>query len=50
MEPYKNNVCSDCDCLNNTNIFSKKIFSLPMYPYLGEEKQDKVIKVLKSLL
>jgi aminotransferase EvaB len=50
MEPYKNNVCADCDCLNNTNIFSKKIFSLPMYPYLGEEKQDKVIKVLKSLL
>ena len=27
-----------------------KIFSLPMYPYLGEEKQDKVIKLLKGLL
>jgi hypothetical protein len=27
-----------------------KIFSLLMHSCLGEEKQDKVIKVLKSLL
>ena len=50
MDPYKSNVCTDCNCLKNTSIFSKKIFSLPMYPYLGEKKQDMVVKVLKSLL
>ena len=50
MEPYKKNVCENCYCLENTNNFAKKIFSLPMYPYLKSKDQEKVIKVLKKLI
>jgi len=50
MEPYKKNVCENCYCLENTNNFAKKIFSLPMYPYLKEEEQEKVIKILKKII
>ena len=50
MEPYKDNVCASCYCLENTNTFSKKIFSLPMYPYLKANEQNKVIKVMKKVL
>ena len=50
MEPYKENVCENCYCLENTNKFSKKIFSLPMYPHLEEKKVFKVTKILNKLL
>ena len=50
MEPYRKNVCESCDCLENTNSFSKKIFSLPMYPYLKTRDQEKVIKIIKKLI
>lgn len=50
MEPYKNHVCSNCNCLNNTERLSKKIFSLPMYPAFSKEKQMIVINELKKLI
>jgi dTDP-3-amino-2,3,6-trideoxy-4-keto-D-glucose/dTDP-3-amino-3,4,6-trideoxy-alpha-D-glucose/dTDP-2,6-dideoxy-D-kanosamine transaminase len=50
MEPYKDNVCASCYCLENTNAFSKTIFSLPMHPYLQTKEQNKVIKVMKKVL
>ena len=50
MEPYKDNVCENCYCLENTNRYSKKIFSLPMYPYLKVSEQKKVIKILKKII
>jgi aminotransferase EvaB len=50
MEPYKGNVCKECDCLSNTLLNAKKIFSLPMYPYLNEKEQFKVIREIKKLL
>lgn len=50
MEPYKNSVCENCYCLENTNIYSKKIFSLPMYPELSKQKQMKVIKELRNII
>jgi aminotransferase EvaB len=50
MEPYKDSVCDNCYCLENTNIFSKKIFSLPMYPELTKTKQMIVIKELKKII
>ncbi len=49
MEPYRKNV-KKTDNLDNTNKFAKKIFSLPMYPYLKSNDQEKVIKVLKRLI
>ena len=48
MEPYKKYV--KIDCLDNTNIYSKKIFSLPMYPELSKQKQMKVIKELRNII
>tara|TARA_B100000579_G_scaffold333785_1_gene284283 strand:- start:2716 stop:3852 length:1137 start_codon:yes stop_codon:yes gene_type:complete len=50
MEPYKKYVCDACTCLENTNIFSKKIFSLPMYPELSLKKQKYTIKTIKKIL
>ena len=50
MEPYKDNVCKNCYCLENTNRYSKRIFSLPMYPYLKVNEQKKVIKILKKII
>ena len=49
MEPYRK-YCKNGNSLKNTNMFAKKIFSLPMYPYLEDKEQDKVIKVLKQTL
>ncbi len=50
MEPYKDNVCKNCYCLENTNRYSKRIFSLPMYPYLKVSEQKKVIRILKKII
>jgi len=50
MDAYKHFVCSSCDCLPNTEVSSKKIFSLPMYPTLTDDEQGIVIKELKSLV
>ncbi len=50
MEPYKQYVRGDRDSLGNTDKFSKKIFSLPMYPYLKKKEQEKVIKILEKLI
>ena len=50
MEPYKEFVCDNCDCLPVTEQKAKSIFSLPMYPYLSEEKQLKTISELKKII
>ena len=36
--------------LPETEIAAAKIFSLPMYPTLEEDKQDRVIKIIKNIL
>ena len=46
MKAYKNFVCKGCDCLPNTEKFSKGIFSLPLYPGL---KSNDVLKISKAL-
>ena len=50
MDAYKHFVCGSCDCLPNTEVSAKKIFSLPMYPTLTDDEQGIVIKELKSLV
>lgn len=50
MDAYKHFVCSSCTCLPQTEISAKKIFSLPMYPTLTDEEQNRVIKELKNLI
>ncbi len=50
MEPYKKYVRGSRSSLRNTDIFSKKIFSLPMYPDLSLKKQKYTIKILKEIL
>ena len=50
MEPYREFVCDSCDCLPITEKKAKSIFSLPMYPYLSEEKQSKTISELKKVI
>ena len=59
MEPYKKFTkrmsCSECNkckftCLDNTSLFSKKIFSLPMYPELTLKDQLYTIKSIKKIL
>lgn len=50
MKPYKKFVCINCDCLPITESKAKKIFSLPMYPYLSNKDQEKVIKSIKKIL
>jgi len=50
MDAYKHFVCSTCNCLTRTEEQAKKIFSLPMYPTLKDEEQEKVINELKKLI
>ena len=62
MDAYKHFECGSCNCsrrnskeatcklLPETEISSKKVFSLPMYPTLTDEEQDIVIKEIKKLL
>ena len=39
-----------CNLLTETEISSRKVFSLPMYPTLTDEEQNTVIKELKKLI
>ena len=62
MDAYKHFQCGSCNCsrslskvadcnsLPETEISANKIFSLPMYPYLSEEKQLKTISELKKII
>jgi len=50
MKPYKKFVCQNCNCLPVTEAKAKIIFSLPMYPYLRNQDQEKVIKNIKIIL
>jgi dTDP-3-amino-2,3,6-trideoxy-4-keto-D-glucose/dTDP-3-amino-3,4,6-trideoxy-alpha-D-glucose/dTDP-2,6-dideoxy-D-kanosamine transaminase len=50
MKPYKKFVCKNCDCLPVTEAKAKIIFSLPMFPYLKNQDQEKVIKNIKIIL
>jgi len=50
MQAYSNYVCEKCNCLSKTELFSKEIFSLPLYPELTNTKVFKIIKVLKKTL
>jgi aminotransferase EvaB len=47
MKAYKNENSSVK--LKNCETFSKKIFSLPIYPYLEKNKINKIIKTLNDL-
>jgi aminotransferase EvaB len=46
MKAYSDSVCQNCNCLKKTEDFSKKIFSLPLYPTL---KNSEVIYIAKSI-
>ena len=62
MDAYKHFECESCNCsrrnskkdtcnlLTETEISSKKVFSLPMYPTLTDEEQNIVIKEIKNIL
>lgn len=50
MHAYSNYVCKNCNCLGKTELFSKQIFSLPLYPELKNEEVFKIIKILKETL
>ena len=49
MEGYKCLGYHEKD-LPNTELMSKQIFSLPMYPTLTNEEQDYVIESLKDII
>tara|TARA_B100001996_G_scaffold349840_1_gene308813 strand:+ start:84 stop:1208 length:1125 start_codon:yes stop_codon:yes gene_type:complete len=49
MDPYRKFISKD-DFLPITEKKAKSIFSLPMYPYLSEEKQSKTISELKKII
>ena len=46
MKSYKKYVCKNCNCLKNTELISKRIFSLPIYNNLSFKKINFVIKSL----
>jgi dTDP-4-amino-4,6-dideoxygalactose transaminase len=46
MLAYKNNSHTKLD---NSEKLSKKIFSLPIYPMLEEEKVNKIINILNKI-
>ena len=50
MQAYSNYVCEKCNCLSKTELFSKEIFSLPLYPELTNKKIFKIIEILKKTL
>ena len=62
MDAYKHFECESCNCsrrnskedtcnlLTETEISSRKVFSLPMYPTLTDEEQNIVIKEIKNIL
>lgn len=62
MDAYNHFECGSCNCsrkdskqaacnlLPETELSSKKVFSLPMYPTLTDEEQDIVIKEIKKIL
>jgi dTDP-4-amino-4,6-dideoxygalactose transaminase len=62
MDAYKHFECGACNCLRKsskndnckllfeTEISSKKVFSLPMYPSLTDDEQDIVIEELKKIV
>ena len=49
MSAYKNLITKDNSSLTNTEIFSKQIFSLPIYPSIENYKIKKVIKILNQI-
>ena len=50
MKAYKDYVCSKCDCLPNTELSAKSIFSLPIYPDIRNYEVKSVIKNLKNII
>jgi len=48
MQAYSDYVCEKCNCLSKTELFSKEIFSLPLYPELTNKKIFKIIEILKK--
>ena len=62
MDAYKHFECGSCNCsrknakfdncnlLPETELSSKKVFSLPMYPTLTDKEQDIVIEELKKII
>ena len=49
MKNYKKFVCNFCNCLKNSEIFAKEIFSLPLYPSLTVNDQKKIVKAVNSI-
>ena len=50
MKNYKKLVCSFCNCLKNSEKFSKEIFSIPLYPSLKLRDQKKIVKTLNDII
>jgi aminotransferase EvaB len=50
MKAYKKYVCKNCNCLRNTERFSKELISLPIYPSLRNIELFKIILELKKIL
>ena len=48
MKAYKNSFYLKHDNLINTEKFSKKIFSLPIYPTLENSKINKIISIFNK--
>ena len=49
MKNYKKFVCSSCNCLKNSEIFTQEIFSLPLYPSLTFKDQKKIVRTINSI-
>lgn len=49
MHAYKNYICQNCNCLKISEKKSKKILSLPIYPYVQKKELDKIINILNSI-
>ncbi|WP_440652123.1 DegT/DnrJ/EryC1/StrS family aminotransferase [Candidatus Pelagibacter sp. HIMB1542] len=50
MKNYRKLVCNFCNCLKNSENFSKEIFSLPLYPSLKLRDQKKIVKSLNEIM
>ena len=49
MKNYKKFVCSSCNCLKNSEIFTQEIFSLPLYPSLTLKDKKKIVRTINSI-
>ena len=50
MKAYTSYVCDKCDCLSNTELSAKSIFSLPIYPGIKNSEVKNVIKNIRNII